>query len=65
MTGKGEKHAVLDSGFTGAPGANGARGRLRAIKAHVSHILQKLGLESRVQAALYALRHNVAPLDEV
>lgn len=37
----------------------------KTVKAHVSHILQKLGLESRVQAALYALRHNVVPLDEV
>lgn len=35
------------------------------VKGHVSSILQKLGLESRVQAALYALRHEVVQLDDL
>lgn len=30
---------------------------------HVSNILQKLNLDSRTQAALFALRHGIAPLD--
>jgi NarL family two-component system response regulator LiaR len=35
----------------------------RTVRIHVSHILQKLGLENRTQAALYALRHGFATLD--
>jgi len=35
----------------------------RTVRIHVSHILQKLGLENRTQAALYALRHGFASLD--
>lgn len=35
---------------------------LKTVKAHVSSILQKLGLESRVQATLYALRHHLVEL---
>ncbi len=38
---------------------------LKTVKAHVSSILQKLGIESRVQAALYALRHDVVQLDDL
>jgi len=38
---------------------------LKTVKTHVSNILHKLGLESRVQAALYALRHNLVPFDEI
>jgi len=38
---------------------------LKTVKAHVSSILQKLELESRVQAALYALRHHVVQLNEL
>ncbi|GGJ86789.1 response regulator [Deinococcus aquiradiocola] len=34
------------------------------VKTHVSRMLGKLGLESRTQAALYALRHGLATLDE-
>lgn len=33
------------------------------VKTHVSRLLGKLGLESRTQAALYALRHGLATLD--
>ncbi|HML20915.1 MAG TPA: response regulator transcription factor [Aggregatilinea sp.] len=36
---------------------------LKTVKAHVSSILQKLGLENRVQATLYALRHQIVELD--
>lgn len=32
---------------------------LKTVKVHVSNILQKLQIESRVQAALYALQHNL------
>ncbi|SEI73579.1 two component transcriptional regulator, LuxR family [Deinococcus reticulitermitis] len=35
------------------------------VKTHVSRLLSKLGLESRTQAALYALKHGVASLDGV
>lgn len=38
---------------------------LKTVKAHVSSILQKLNLESRVQAALYALRHHLVQLDDL
>lgn len=38
---------------------------LKTVKAHASSILQKLGLNSRVQAALYALRHNIVKLDGI
>ncbi len=38
---------------------------LKTVKAHVSSILQKLRLENRVQAALYALRHHIVQLDEL
>ncbi|MPY66887.1 response regulator transcription factor [Deinococcus sp. SDU3-2] len=33
------------------------------VKTHVSRLLSKLGLESRTQAALYALRHGLARLE--
>ena len=35
----------------------------RTVRIHVSHILQKLSLENRTQAALYALRHGFATLE--
>lgn len=35
------------------------------VKTHVSRLLGKLGLDSRTQAALYALKHGVASLDGV
>jgi two-component system, NarL family, response regulator LiaR len=38
---------------------------LKTVKAHVSSILQKLGVGNRVQAALYALRHHIVQLDEM
>lgn len=38
---------------------------LKTVKAHVSSILQKLNLENRVQAALYALRHTIVDLDNL
>jgi NarL family two-component system response regulator LiaR len=38
---------------------------LKTVKAHVSSILQKLGVENRVQAVLYALRHHIVQLDEL
>jgi NarL family two-component system response regulator LiaR len=36
----------------------------RTVRTHISHILDKLALENRTQAALYALRHGLASLDE-
>lgn len=38
---------------------------LKTVKAHVSSILEKLALENRVQAALYALRHYIVQLDDL
>jgi len=35
------------------------------VKTHVSRLLSKLGLDSRTQAALYALKHGIATLDGV
>ena len=35
------------------------------VKTHVSRLLSKLGLDSRTQAALYALQHGIATLDGV
>jgi len=37
----------------------------RTVKAHVSNILGKLGLASRTQAALYALKNGLISLDEI
>lgn len=34
----------------------------RTIRVHVTHILQKLGLDNRTQAALFALRHGLVAL---
>ncbi len=34
----------------------------RTAGAHISHILDKLGVENRTQAALYALRQGLAQL---
>ena len=36
---------------------------LPTVRSHVSNILNKLGLSNRTQAVLYALRHNIASLD--
>jgi DNA-binding NarL/FixJ family response regulator len=33
----------------------------RTVKGHVSNILGKLNLQDRTQAALYAVRHGLAP----
>jgi two-component system, NarL family, response regulator LiaR len=36
---------------------------LPTVRSHVTNILNKLGLSNRTQAVLYALRHNIASLD--
>ena len=38
---------------------------LKTVKSHMTNIFQKLALENRVQAALYALRHHIVQLDEL
>ncbi len=35
----------------------------KTVRTHVSHILKKLGVSSRTQAVLYALRSGLVPLD--
>jgi NarL family two-component system response regulator LiaR len=35
----------------------------RTVRVHVTHILQKLGLHNRTQAALFALRHGLTVLE--
>ena len=35
----------------------------QTVRSHVTHILEKLGLANRTQAALYALRQGIAQLD--
>jgi DNA-binding NarL/FixJ family response regulator len=37
----------------------------KTVKTHVSHVLQKLGVQSRTQAALYAARIGLVGPDEV
>jgi two-component system, NarL family, response regulator LiaR len=34
------------------------------VRTHINHLLSKLNLTNRSQAILYALRHNIASLDE-
>ncbi|GAA1967146.1 response regulator transcription factor [Catenulispora subtropica] len=36
----------------------------KTVKTHVSNILMKLGVADRTQAALWAVRHGIAPQDE-
>lgn len=38
---------------------------LKTVKVHISSILHKLGLENRVQAAIYALQHHYVTLDDL
>lgn len=38
---------------------------LKTVKTHMTNIFQKLNLENRVQAALYALRHHIVQLDDL
>jgi len=37
----------------------------KTVKAHVSSILMKLGVQSRTQAALYAVRIGLVSMDEL
>jgi NarL family two-component system response regulator LiaR len=37
----------------------------RTVKSHVTSILKKLGVKSRTQAALYAVRSNLVNVDEL
>lgn len=57
--------ALIARGLSNREIANDLSIALKTVKGHVSSILQKLELESRVQAALYALRHEVVQLEDV
>jgi DNA-binding NarL/FixJ family response regulator len=37
----------------------------KTVKTHVSNILSKLGVQSRTQAALYAVRQGLVPADQL
>lgn len=37
----------------------------KTVKAHVSSILRKLGVQSRIQAALHAIRTGLVSVDEL
>lgn len=37
----------------------------KTVKTHVSHILRKLGVQSRTQAALHAVRAGLVSMDEL
>lgn len=56
---------LVTRGLTNQEIANRLNIALKTVKAHVSSILQKLGLENRVQAALYALRHHIVQLEDL
>lgn len=56
---------LVTRGLTNQEIANELNVTLKTVKAHVSNVLQKLALENRVQAALYALRHHIVQLDEL
>lgn len=54
---------LVAKGFTNQAIADHLQIDERTVRIHVSHILQKLSLENRTQAALYALRHGFATLE--
>lgn len=37
----------------------------KTVKVHIANIFSKLGTSTRIQAALFALRHNLVPLDDL
>jgi NarL family two-component system response regulator LiaR len=37
----------------------------KTVKAHVSNILGKLGLDDRTQIAIYAIKHGLVELDQL
>lgn len=55
---------LLSRGLNNADIASDLSISSKTVKTHVSNILQKLQLENRTQAALYALRHHLSSLDE-
>jgi two-component system, NarL family, response regulator LiaR len=56
---------LVTRGLSNQDIANHLNVGLKTVKTHMSSIFQKLGLENRVQAALYALRHHLVDLDEL
>ena len=48
-----DNHEIADALFISLP----------TVRSHISNILNKLNLSNRSQAVLYALRHNIASLD--
>jgi two-component system, NarL family, response regulator LiaR len=48
-----DNHEIADTLFISLP----------TVRSHISNILNKLNLSNRSQAVLYALRHNIASLD--
>jgi len=56
---------LIARGLSNQDIANDLNITLKTVKSHVSNILSKLHLNSRVQIALYALRHNIVPIEDI
>jgi NarL family two-component system response regulator LiaR len=56
---------LLTRGLSNQDIADDLQISIKTVKVHIANIFSKLGTSTRIQAALYALRHNLVPLDEL